>query len=155
MTQENLKKIKEIIQDFFEKTGLGNYKIEIKDPENSTLFVNLEIDEPKALIGERGQTLADIQRLLRIILQKKTAPDQPFYVDLDINEYKKNKKDYLKEIAIVAADEVFLTKKEKQLPPMSAFERKVVHTELASRSDISTESFGQEPERAVIIKPRF
>ena len=38
---------------------------------------------------------------------------------------------------------------------MSAFERRVVHAELASRADVETESIGQEPERSVIIKPRL
>lgn len=155
MTQENLEKIKEIVHEFFGKTGLSVEAIEVKEAEESAVSINLKTEDPQALIGERGQTLAEIQRLLRIIVQKKAFLESPFYINLDINDYKKKKEEYLKEIASSSADEVTLTKKEKQLPPMSAFERRIIHTELASRSDIETESFGQEPDRSVIIKPRL
>ena len=77
-----------------------------------------------------------------------------FYIDLDINDYKKKKKDYLKELACSIANEVALSKKQKELPPMSAYERRIIHLELAERQDVSTESIGQEPERKVIITPR-
>ena len=75
-----------------------------------------------------------------------------FYVDLDINGYKKKKIDYLKEMAKNAADEVSLMKQEKILPPMPAYERRIVHLELAERKDITTESIGREPERKIIIR---
>ena len=154
MTPENLEKIKEVILEFFRKTGLEIEKVEIKESQDPAVSVNLKVEEPQSLIGERGQTLAEIQRLLKIILQKKAAPGELFYINLDINDYKKNKEEYLRELAASAADEVSITKREKQLFPMSAFERRIVHVELASRSDIETESAGHEPERKVIIKPR-
>jgi len=153
MEQINLEKIKEVIEEFFAKTGL-NIEVEVKTPEEQTIPINLKAEEPQLLIGERGQTLAEIQRLLKIVLKKKAALETPFYINLDINEYKKKKIEYLKEIARTTADEVVLTKTEKQLSPMPAFERRVVHMELASREDITTESLGQEPGRMIIIKPR-
>jgi len=36
---------------------------------------------------------------------------------------------------------------------MSAYERRIVHLELAERKDITTESTGEEPERRVVIRP--
>jgi len=152
MEQINLEKIKEVTEEFFIKTGL-NIEVEVKPPEEQTISINLKTEEPQLLIGERGQTLNEIQRLLKIVLKKKAALDIPFYVNLDINEYKKKKIEYLKEAAKSAADEVALTKTEKQLSPMSAFERRVVHMELASRTDVVTESIGEGPERAIVIKP--
>ena len=153
MIQENLEKIKEIIREFFTKTGLAIEIIEVKDSQDSAVLINLRAEEPQALIGERGQTLAEIQRLLKIILQRKLALEKPFYINLDINGYKEKKKEYLREMAISAANEVVLTKKEKQLTPMSAFERRIIHAELMSRPEVETESVGQDPERSVVIKP--
>ncbi|PJA84129.1 MAG: hypothetical protein CO145_02195, partial [Candidatus Nealsonbacteria bacterium CG_4_9_14_3_um_filter_37_13] len=69
------------------------------------------------------------------------------------NGYKKKKLDYLKELARSLADEVALTKKEKNLPPMAAYERRIIHLELAGRSDVTTESIGEEPERRVVVRP--
>jgi spoIIIJ-associated protein len=149
---DNLKKIKEITKEFFKKTTF-EVEIEFLPPKDSTLSINLKADEPQILIGEGGQTLAEIQHLLKVILRKKIASEENFYIDLDINDYKKKKNSYLKELAQSAADEVALTKKEKTLPPMPSYERRIIHLELAGRSDISTESIGQEPERRIEIKP--
>jgi len=51
------------------------------------------------------------------------------------------------------ADEVAITKKEKILSSMPAYERRIIHLELAGRSDVTTESIGQEPERRIVIRP--
>jgi len=151
MTQINLEKIKEISQLFFTKMNLG-IEVEVKS-QDSTVDINLKLDEPQILIGERGQTLAEVQHLLRAVLRKQLGRSQEhFYINLDINDYKKKKAEYLKEIARTAADEVALTKKEKKLPPMPAFERRIIHLELAPREDVVTESIGQEPERYVVIR---
>ena len=39
-----------------------------------------------------------------------------------------------------------------KLEPMSAYERMIIHTELAERKDVMTESVGVEPRRRVVIK---
>ena len=152
MTQPNLKEIKTTIEEFFKKMDF-EVEVEVKKPREATVSIDLKMDEPQILIGERGQTLAEIQRLLKIILRKKIISEEPFYIDLDINDYKKKKAEYLKETAKNAADEVSLTKKENQLPPMPAYERRIIHMELASRDDVATESVGWGPERRVVIKP--
>jgi spoIIIJ-associated protein len=90
---------------------------------------------------------------LKEILRKKI--EEQFFIDLDINDYKKKKTEYLKEVARTTADDVSLTKKEKQLAPMPAYERRIIHLELADRSDVITESIGEEPERSVIVKPKI
>ena len=151
MDQSNLEKIKKAAEEFFEKTGL-TIEVEIKKPEDLTIPVNLTMEEPQILIGEHGQTLAEIQRLLKAVIKKRVVSETPFYINLDINNYKKQKTEYLKEMAKSAADEVALTKKEKYLPIMAAYERRIIHITLASRTDIATESMGQEPERRVVIK---
>ncbi len=153
MTPTELKKIEEVTKEFFQKTGL-DVQVQIKSPQDSTLPIALTMEEPQVLIGERGQTLIELQRLLKIILRRQVSQESPFYVDVDINDYKKKKSEYLREMARTTADEVALTKKEKYLPVMAAYERRIIHVELASRIDVVTESDGQEPERRVMIKSR-
>lgn len=150
ITQQSLEIIKKTTKEFFQKT---TFQVEIKflPPKDSTMPINLEAEDPQILIGDQGQTLAEVQHLLRAILRKKIT--EPFFVDLDINNYKKKKSEYLEELARSLADEVALTKKVKNLPPMPAYERRIVHLALASRSDVATESVGQEPERKIVISP--
>jgi len=150
MNQQNLEEIKKITKDFFEKTTF-EVEIEFLPLQELTLPIDLETDEPQILIGEGGQTLAELQHLLKTILKRKIQ--EPFFIDLDINGYKKKKIKYLKELAKSVADEVILTKKEKSLAPMPAYERRIVHLELAGRQNVATESVGREPERKVIIRP--
>ncbi len=151
VTPVNLEKIKQVTEEFFEKIGF-ELEIEIKPPQDSTVSINLKMEDPQILIGQSGQTLAEIQRLLKVILKKKIETEEPFYIDLDINDYRKKKAEYLRETARALADEVALTKREKILSPMPAHERRIIHLELASRKDVTTESIGQEPERRVVIR---
>lgn len=148
----NLEKIKKEVEEFFGKMTFTT-EIQHLSLKEQTLTLNLKVEEPQILIGEGGETLLEIQHLLKIVLKRKINVVEPFYVDLDINDYKKKKIAYLKEMARSLAEEVILTKKEKILPVMPAYERRIIHMELADMSNITTESIGQEPERRIIIKP--
>jgi len=150
LSQVDIKKIKVITDEFFKKMTF-EVEIEILPQKDLALPINLKLKEPQILIGEGGQTLFEIQHLLKAILKRKIS--EPFFIDLDISGYKKKKIEYLKELAKNIADEVALTKKEKQLTPMPAYERRIIHLELADRSDVTTESIGREPERRVVIRP--
>ncbi|PIR58472.1 MAG: hypothetical protein COY04_00555 [Parcubacteria group bacterium CG_4_10_14_0_2_um_filter_7_35_8] len=147
--------IKDIVKEFFNKATIV---IEIKEEsassvenEKESFHINIETELPQLLIGENGQTLSEIQHLLRLILRKKIGPD--IYFDLDINSYKKKKISYLEELAKTIADEVVLTGQEKELLPMSAQDRRIIHLSLSQRTDVVSESKGQEPNRYVLIKP--
>jgi len=149
ISQEAIEKIKKITREFFEKTSF-EVEIEFLPVKEETLPVKIQTEEPQILIGEGGQTLADIQHLLKVVLKKEIQ--ESFYIDLDINGYKEKKINYLKEMARSVADEVALSKKEKMLAPMPAYERRIIHLELAERSDVVSESTGKEPERRVVIR---
>lgn len=159
--QNDIKKIKEVVEEFFQKMTTTPSSIEAdfisakeddKKIINDVVDLNITLEEPQILIGEKGQTLFEIQRLLRAVLTKKI--EKIFYLNLDINEYKQSKIEYLKKTAKEMADEVSLTKEEKALFPMPAYERRVIHAELSQRADITTESQGEGIDRHIIIKPR-
>lgn len=157
--QDELKKIKKTIEEFFKKTGF-EVKIESLSEQDRVIFIKTTSEEPKILIGERGQALLGIQHLLRAILRKKIinkreSTEEFFFVDLDINDYKKKKIEYLKELAESTAEQVILSQETKTLFPMSAYERRIIHLELAESPRVFTESIGEDFERKVIIKPRI
>lgn len=148
--EDNLQEIKQTIREFFEKTGF-DIEIEILAPDDRTIPVNVSTDDPKVLIGQNGQTLADVQHLLKAMLSRRIS--EQFYIDLDINDYKKKKIAYIKESAREWANEVSLNREDKMLSPMPSYERRVIHMELADRSDVRTESAGQGIDRCIIIRP--
>jgi len=150
--QIDLEKIKKLTEKFFEKMGF-EVEIEISGKEE-VVSINLRPKKPPEaaiLIGEKGETLFELQHLLKAILKKKIKGN--FYLDLDINDYKKRKIEYLKELALSIAKEVALSGREKELAPMSASERRIIHLELAEKPDITTQSIGKEPYRRIIIRP--
>jgi len=192
LDQEDIKKIKETAEDFFQKMTITPSKIEVnlssgnldfKDleqldkEEKNVVNLDIKLDEPQILIGEKGQTLFEIQRLLRMVLNKKLSGLQSpekvvdsrsnrsdsgsktgsgqkvFYLNLDINDYKNKKVEYLKGLAKDLADEVSFSKEEKSLLPMSSYERRIIHTELSQRQDVITESRGEGFDRHIVIKP--
>ena len=156
--QNDIKIIKEVVEEFFQKMTITLLSIEADKTTAESLEIrdvvdlNINLEEPQILIGEKGQTLFEIQRLLMAVLTKKI--EKIFYLNLDINGYKQSKIEYLKKTAKEMADEVSLTKEEKALFPMPAYERRVIHTELSQRTDIATESQGQGADRHIVIKPR-
>lgn len=150
INQQQADEIKEVVEGFLDHMDM-EAEIEIGNPEDDTIPVDLEMENPKTLIGKEGRTLAKVQHLIKLMSRDKI--EGRFYIDLDINNYKEKKTSYLKEKAREVGDKVALTKKEKQLPPMPPYERRIIHMELADRNDVTTQSVGKDPERRVVIKP--
>lgn len=152
MTKESLDVIKQVVQEFLAKLGVDE-GIKIESKQDEQVSVDVLLQEPQLFIGEKGQTMFEIQHILKALLRKKIG--EPVQLVFDINDYQKNKEQYLRELARTAADEVALLKKEKELPPMTSAERRMVHLELAERQDVVSESVGEEPERRVVIKVKM
>ena len=126
---------------------------EVLDNKEETINIEITIAaEPQFLIGSQGQTLTELQHIVRLLLLKKLS--KKFYVILDINNYQKKKIDYLKNLARDVAIEVAFTKKGKTLSPMPAYQRRIIHLELAGRQDVVTESQGIGSYRCIVINTK-
>src|SRR3989339_431588 len=156
MDNNDINNIKALVGEFFDKMTIPATKIDVRISTEEDLFldqkdalnekkdsvlINVFLEEPQILIGQGGQTLFETQRVLKMVLNKKLQKN--FYLDLDINDYKKQKIEYLKSLAKDLADHVALTKETKTLFPMPAYERRIIHKELSHRSDIISESQGE------------
>lgn len=150
MNNEYSVAIKKQVEEFFQKTTF-----EINDVlvvlRGGVFFVNIGTEHSKTLIGERGKTLAEIQHIIRGIIRKQVKED--LFVEIDINNYKQIKNEKLRDVAEDIADEVSFYKKEKILPAMSPYERRIIHLALEKRPDIETESVGEGPDRRIVVKP--
>jgi spoIIIJ-associated protein len=143
-------KAKKVAEDLIRKIA-PEARISVLPIKEATIYVEAQVDDPQTLIGQGGETLLAIQHLLRVILRKSSQ--EPCYIDLDINDYKKTRNQYLKELALTTANQVALAKREVALAPMSSYERRIVHMELKPREDVVTESRGEGVERKVVVKP--
>jgi len=144
--------IKKITEELFKKMGFEQAIVEVKQQKTSPiLVVSVQVEDAGQLIGQSGSNLNDLQRILRILVNKKLS--QPSIFLLDINNYREKRKQFLKELSQELANQVTKTKKSVMLQPMSSYERRIIHLELAEQPNITTESIGEEPERRVVIKP--
>lgn len=129
-------------------------QVEIQEeggPESKTILISIYTpDNVRFIIGKNGQNLKALEHLVRAVLLKNNENQN---IVVDINDYKKSRASFVIDAAKQAVSRVRNTQKAEVLIPMSAYERRVVHMELASYPDVVTESIGDEPQRRIVIKP--
>lgn len=169
--EENIKnKITETVKNLLEKVGFaGEVKLvestasqsedSLTDERKGNFLVaSVESEEDLSmLIGKNGQNLSAFDHVARLLVNRQLAsePDRsPVNFIVDINDYRKSKTNYLVDIARNVAKRVIQTQRAEALLPMNAYERRLVHTELASFKELQTESIGQEPRRRIVVKPQ-
>jgi len=144
--------IKEEVKILFDRMGFSGDIEEMTAHHGVTPRISVRVrGDARMLIGERGANLAALEHIARKILHKKHGPDMR--ITLDINDYRMRRMEDLKHEVKAAAKEVRLYGEAVPLPPMTSFERRIVHLLLDEYPDITTESSGEEPDRRVIIKP--
>ncbi len=148
---ENIQEIEKAEQDI--KEFLDNFltketKYEVKI-DNFDIYVDMNGENLNYLIGYRGETINAIQTILTAIANKKST--QKIRVYLDIAGYREKRIKTLEDLAEKLARTVERTKKSVTLEPMTAYERKIIHTKLQNNSKVKTFSKGEEPYRKVVI----
>lgn len=102
------------------------------------------------LIGSGGDNMRSMQYLVSTAL--KNNDYQYTRVNVDIAEYKKQRADRLAERAEEWIKQVKDSGEPKELEPMNAADRRVVH-KVASEAGLVTESIGEGQGRHVVLKP--
>ena len=137
-------------------TGLAkfidaNATVTAEAKENEISFVVTGENLGK-LIGFKGENLHAIQLLLSGL---KLRSEGAVRMYLDINGYKANKNQNIIDLANKVAEQAIKIERNIHLDPMSAYDRRIVHTTLQDRDDVTTESTGEGEKRHVVIKPIF
>lgn len=159
MNEENINQIKEIVSetvrkmaDFMNLECQVELKDETDDRNNKALAISIYTpDNARFLIGKNGQNLRSLEQVLRAMFLKKIVDGTNIIVD--VNDYRRSRAMQIADLARQAVTKVRSTQKAEVMLPMSAFERRIVHMELASCPDIATESIGAEPNRRIVVKP--
>ena len=126
------------------------YEVELLDAGEDVRFI-IKAGDSSLLIGEGGQSLHSLNLLAKRIYEKKFPQGVRFLVD--INDYHQKKIEEVKDEARIHAQRVRYFKKDIEMRPMNAYERRIVHMTLQEYPDISTESRGEGRDRKVVIKP--
>ena len=122
--------------------------VECEINENDLNF-NVKGENVGKLIGYRGETLNAIQVLLGGL---KRSGEGRYRLYLDVEDYKKGREQTLVDLANRMADKAEEIERNVHLDPMSAYERRIVHSALQNRTLVETESMGEGETRHVVIK---
>ncbi len=125
-----------------------------ESPESETQPVTLEVkgDDLGILIGRRGETLAALQYVVRLIVAHHEKARVP--LTIDVEGYKQRRYHSLRELALRLAQKAVSTRQSMTLEPMPADERRIVHLALSVNPDVVTQSVGEGEMRKVVIMPR-
>jgi spoIIIJ-associated protein len=129
----------------------GDLDVDVDGDRAAVAIVDSEEGRvPRRLVGPEGKVLEALQELTRLAVQVETGERSRLM--LDIAGYRAERRAALVELARVAIEEVKASGEKKALQAMTAFERKVVHDEVAA-AGLDSESEGIDPKRHVVILP--
>ena len=136
----------------FEAEIVAGWQEEDEESNGPYLLLDIRGDDLGALIGRRGDALAALQYLLRLMVNQRLRQWKNIVVDVE--QYKQRRVTQLTQLAHRMADQVRDTGRSVALEPMPANERRIIHLALRDDQDVFTESIGEDERRKVTIAPR-
>ena len=134
---EVLETMKKFSNDFFNQLKINNLSINVEEKEN------------RIYISVTGDDINYLQLIFSNVANKSLK--HKCSVILDIENYREKRKVVLEELAEKISKTVVKNRKKIELEPMSAYERKIIHTKLQNNSKVKTYSVGEEPNRRIIV----
>ncbi|MDD5447654.1 MAG: Jag N-terminal domain-containing protein [Actinomycetota bacterium] len=128
-----------------------NAEVKVTEKESEVL-VDITGDDVAILIGKGGATLDALQYLVNVVCRGKGLTDKRIIID--VSGYRRKKRKRLEAEAVEAAEKASSEKRDVEMRPMGAGERRTVHMALKARDDVTTESKGEGEERRVVIYPK-
>ena len=113
--------------------------------------LNLSGEGLGALIGYHGQVLNDLQYWLNLALFTQTGAWTRVVVD--VNNYRQERREFLLDLTKKTADRVRFLQTKIVLPPMSSYDRFLIHEAIGQDQTVTSESVGEGRGRRVVVRP--
>lgn len=145
-----LEEIKELAARLLCVLGIEARLEAVENPPGA-FAIKLSGENLGILIGRYGETLLNLETVLRLMVWR--ALGEGLTVTVDVGGYRKEREGRLLGMSQRAADKVRFLQTPVALPPMSSYERRLIHVALSEEKGICTESSGEGYERRVVVKP--
>ena len=149
-SSESEEGLKVLVEGLLSKMNL-ELDVTVEEQEEQ-FFVDITGKDIALLIGKRGESLDAFQFLVNSIYNKGKKHEEYKKVVVDSSNYKSKREDTLKVLAERMAAKAVRENHDVRLEPMTANERRIIHSSLADHAKVETESKGKEPNRYVVIK---
>lgn len=138
-----------VLRSVLKHFDADNSPIDEYEGEEGELILDVTATDLAVLIGRHGRTLESLQTLVSLLVSRKLGFRYPLVVDME--GYKSRRHDKVVSIAKSAASRAVAQQRTVSLPPMTAYERRLVHIALREDDRVETHSEGTDPERRVVI----
>lgn len=146
-----LKDVASFIHDYLDRFFKGlEQDVNIEVTETKGQFaISLDADNNAIIIGKNGKTLQALNQVVRGAVGAEFK--HRYRLLIDINNYKVDRYEKLKAMAMRIGKSVQRTKVSAVLDPMPNDERKIIHQELTAMRHIRTESEGAGNQRRIKV----
>ncbi len=127
----------------------GSFDI-IENEEGAEIILTTK--DTGIVIGYHGETLEALSLILSLCISKKIG--RFIRISMEVGDYKKDRTEFLKSLALETKDRVLRENREIMLPSLKSWERRIVHLFLQEDEEVLSESIGEGRERTLVIKPR-
>jgi spoIIIJ-associated protein len=141
----------EFLVGILERMGI-TADIDITEDDDRAIL-EIQTKDTEVIIGRRGTVIDALQHLVNKVVYRERSGEKgkPFVVDS--GGYREKHVERLRELAQRTAEKVRETKSTVELQPMSAYERRIVHMEIAAIGGLATRSEGEGDDRHILIFP--
>ena len=147
--QEDGKRAADFIDGLLAIIGIKAVSEIISDDENLT--IDIKTSSSAKVIGKRGDVLDAIQTIAGAVAN--IGRDKYKKVVVDCENYRAQREQTLKELALKLAKSAVETGRKMILEPMSPYERRIIHAALMDNTEVKTVSEGHEPARYIVVIP--
>lgn len=154
MDKKEIKVIKEITEKLLKLLDVdGDFEIlESKDKDLENVEVILNTKDTGVVIGYHGDTLEGLQLVLSLCVARKLG--RFVRVSIDVGDYRKNRTEWLKSLALETKERVLADGKEMVIPELKSWERRIVHLLLEGDEEVVSESQGEGRDRVLVVRPK-
>ena len=138
-----------ILRSILSHFDAANSPIDEYEGDDGELILDVTAPNLAVLIGRHGRTLESLQTMFSLIVSRRLGFRYPVVVDIE--GYKSRRNDKVTSMAHSAAARAVRQHGSVALPPMSAYERRLVHIALRDNAAVETHSEGVDPERRVVV----
>lgn len=140
-------KLQEFIAEFLQKLGAEPQSIVVHTGHRTVVAVQMA--DPALLLGPQGEQLHSLNTITKRMVEHKHG-EATFLID--INGHHEAQLERVRGEARVLAQRARLFKHDVEMPPLSSYERLVVHELFADDPQIKTESAGEGKFRHIVLK---
>ena len=138
-----------VLRDLLGFFDAADSPIDEYDGDEGELILDVTAPNLAVLIGRHGRTLESLQTMFQLLVSRKLGFRYP--VAVDVEGYKSRRRDKVVSMAQSAASRAARQHGSVNLPPMTPYERRLIHIALRDDTRVETHSEGVDADRHVVI----